>query len=286
MKKGVNQWIFPEETDIRECIKMSKEAGFDAIELNYDIKGLLSLESKRGEIEDLSKYAQEIGIEICSLASGIFWEYTLTGEDKKKQDETKNHIRKMLEIGSWLGVDTILVVPGFTGRATAAQPVVDYDIAYDRALESFRELAGDAERFKVNIGIENVWNRFLLSPLEMRDFIDKIKSDYIGAYFDVGNVLNISYPEHWIKILSKRIKKVHIKDFSIAIGNVWGFVDLLEGDVNFRAVMQELKKIGYDDVLIAELFPHANYPERLLYKTSKDMDTILEAGDKKINTGE
>lgn len=276
MKKGVNQWIFPEGTDILECIKIAKQAGFEAIELNYDLKGGINPESSKEDMEKLVEFAKETGIEICSMASGIFWEYSLTDDDEQKREETKKHIRKMLELTSYLGADTILILPGLTGRATSPAPVVQYDVAYERAVGAMKELAPDAEKFKINIGIENVWNRFLLSPLEMKNFIDEIGSDFVGAYFDVGNVLNVSYPEHWIKILGKRIKKVHVKDFSIAIGNVLGFVDLLEGDVNFEAVMKALNDVGYDDVIIAEFFPHANFPERLVFKTSKDMDVILK----------
>lgn len=87
--------------------------------------------------------------------------------------------------------------------------MVPYDRAYDNALTFFSKLAKEAEALKVSVGIENVWNKFLLSPLEMRGFIDAVGSDYVGSYFDVGNVVYSGYPEHWISILNKRIKKVH-----------------------------------------------------------------------------
>src|SRR5659263_668632 len=93
--------------------------------------------------------------------------------------------------------------------------------------------------FKNDIGLENVWNKFLLSPIEMRDFIDKIDSSYVGAYLDVGNVINTGYPEQWIRILGKRIKKVHFKDFRKSVGTLSGFVDLLAGDVDYPEVMKE-----------------------------------------------
>ncbi len=104
-----------------------------------------------------------------------------------------------------------------------------------------------------------MWNKFLLSPLEMRDFIDKIGSDRVGVYFDIGNVLVTGYPEHWVKILGKRIARVHVKDFRTIVGNINGFVDLLSGDANFPAVMKELRAAGYDGYLTAEMngFPCA-----------------------------
>ncbi|HOE09649.1 MAG TPA: TIM barrel protein, partial [Treponemataceae bacterium] len=119
------------------------------------------------------------------------------------------------------------------------------------------------------------WNKFLLSPLEMRDFIDKINSPFVGAYFDVGNVIYSGYPEHWIKILGNRIKKVHFKDYRRDVGNLFGFVDLLSGDVNYPAVVKELQNIGYDSFVTAEMTPYKYYKEQLIYTTSLAMDKIL-----------
>ncbi len=109
----------------------------------------------------------------------------------------------------------------------------------------------------------------------MRDFIDKIDSPYVGAYLDVGNVVNFGYPEHWIKILGSRIKKVHFKDFKVSVGNINGFVDLLSGDVNYPAVMEQFKNIGYDDYVIAEMGVYKDYPDQTIYTTSIAMDRIL-----------
>jgi len=178
-----------------------------------------------------------------------------------------------------LGVDTILVVPGaISGLGpTPEDEIVEYDVAYDRALQLMKELAPYAEEKKVCIGIENVWNKFLLSPLEMRDFIDKVGSDYVGSYFDVGNVIYSGYPEHWIKILGKRIRKVHFKDFRRDVGTLAGFVDLLAGDVNYPAVVKALKNVGYDSFVIAEMIPaYTHYTDQIIYNTSASMDRILE----------
>jgi L-ribulose-5-phosphate 3-epimerase len=167
-------------------------------------------------------------------------------------------------------------VPGLVGADFIPDgEVTEYDVAYDLALEAFMELKEYAEEVKVNIGLENVWNKFLLSPLEMRDFVDKIDSPYVGVYFDVGNVVSTGYPEHWIKILGKRIKKVHFKDFRVSVGNINGFVDLLSGDVNYPAVMEQFRKVGYDDYVIAEMGVYKNYPDQTIYTTSIAMDRIL-----------
>jgi hexulose-6-phosphate isomerase len=125
----------------------------------------------------------------------------------------------------------------------------------------------------VAICIENVWNKFLLSPLEMRDFIDSFNSQMIGAYFDVGNVLLMGYPDQWIRILGKRIKRVHVKDFKLSVGTAEGFVDLLEGDVDFEAVKKALADVGYDGYVTAELLPfEPGRPE----KTAQAMKNIFK----------
>ncbi len=160
--------------------------------------------------------------------------------------------------------------------------IVPYDIVYDRALKALKKLAPKAEKLKINIALEEVWNKFLLSPLEMRDFVDKIGSKYIGVYFDVGNIVPFGYPEQWINILGKRIKKVHLKDFKNSgfdgnVGLVDGFCDLTTGDVNWFKVMQSLRKIGYNDYLIAEMVPPTSNISKdgLIEKTAKALDKIL-----------
>ena len=283
MKKSINYWSFAEKlTDgskmsLKDCMEQAKEAGFEAIELTVAEEGELSLNSTRKEVEKIVQVAKEVGIELSSLATGLFWDYSLSSSNDKVKDKAKGIVKKMLELASYLGVDTILVVPGAVDVFfKPAGEVVPYDVAYERSLESLRECLDTAEKYKVNIGIENVWNKFLLSPLEMRDFIDKLGSDYLGAYFDVGNTLLTGYPEHWIRILGKRIKKVHIKDFKRAIGNVNGFCDLLEGDVNWAEVMKALREIGYNDYITAEILPpYSQHPEALIYNTSRSMDFIL-----------
>jgi len=283
MKKSINYWSFAEKLangskmSLKDCMQLARRAGFEAIELTVAEKGELSLDSTRQDVEKIVETAEEVGIELSSLATGLFWDYSLSSSNDKVKDKAKGIVKKMLELASYLGVDTILVVPGAVDVFfKPAGEVVPYDVAYKRSLESLGECLATAQKYKVNIGIENVWNKFLLSPLEMRDFIDKLGSDYLGAYFDVGNTLLTGYPEHWIRILGKRIKKVHIKDFKRAIGNVNGFCDLLEGDVNWAEVMKALREIGYNDYITAEIMPpYSQHPEALIYNISKSMDFIL-----------
>ncbi|HZK71022.1 MAG TPA: sugar phosphate isomerase/epimerase family protein [Clostridia bacterium] len=276
MKKGINIWSFKNGMAVVECIAMAKDAGFDGIELSLNEKGEVSLESTEKDILGIKKIAQDVGIEISCLASGLYWSYPATSSDPKIRQKSKDIVKKQLDTAALLGADGILVVPGAVAGFAPDGEVVQYDVAYDRALEAFTELKNDAESKKVNIGLENVWNKFLLSPIEMRDFIDKIDSSYVGAYLDVGNVINTGYPEQWIRILGKRIKKVHFKDFRRNVGTLEGFVDLLAGDVNFPAVMEAFNEVGYDDYVTAEMIPnYAHYTNQIIYNTSKSMDKIL-----------
>lgn len=287
MKKSINYWSFAERSangsrmSLKDCMQLAKKAGFEAIELTVAEEGELSLNSTREEVEKIVQEAKEVGIELSSLATGLFWDYSLSSSNDKVKGKARGIVEKMLELASYLGVDTILVVPGAVDVFFKPEAeVVPYDVAYQRSLESLQGCLLTAEKHRVNIGIENVWNKFLLSPLEMRDFIDKLDSDHLGAYFDVGNALLTGYPQHWIRILGKRIKKIHIKDFKSAIGNVNGFCDLLEGDVNWAEVMRALREIGYDGYITAEIMPsYSQHPEALIYNTSKSMDFILDRQD-------
>ncbi|MDR6548965.1 sugar phosphate isomerase/epimerase family protein [Paenibacillus qinlingensis] len=277
MKKGINIWSFPGSMSVKDCITTAKKAGFDGIELALNETGELSLESTESEVRAYRQHADETGIEISSLATGLFWSYSLTSSAPQTRQKAKDIVKKQLEHAAVLGVDTILVVPGAVGvDFIPDSEVVRYDQAYDYSLEAFQELSQVAESLKISIGIENVWNKFLLSPLEMRDFIDKVNSPYVGAYFDVGNVIFSGYPEHWISILSHRIKKVHFKDYRRAAGGLHGFVDLLAGDVNYPEVMKTLQTIGYEDYVIAEMIPgYTHFGEQIVYNTSGAMDAIL-----------
>lgn len=280
MKKGISIWSFA-GADIRENLKLAKDAGFDGVELALNETGEFSLESTKEEVLAIRAFGEELGLKFYSVASGLYWTYNYTSANEENVKKAKAITRKQLEVASWLGCDTILVVPGAVEVAFDPGEVVEYDVAYERALSALKELAPYAEELKVAIGIENVWNRFLLSPVEMAEFIDKVGSDWVGSYFDVGNVLYIGYPEHWIKILNKRIKKVHFKDYRRAAGDLHGFVDLLAGEVNWPAVMEQFKNIGYDGWVTAEMLPpYTHYPEAILYNTSTAMDYIIKGGKK------
>jgi len=273
MKKAISIWSFGEKS-VKESMVLAKEAGFDGIELALDEKGL---DATPEDWADLRAYAKKIGIALPSVASGLYWSYPFTSDDESVREKSIRIAEKQLEMAKALGADTILIVPGAVGVSFVPDFVpVSYDVAYDRALAAFKRLKEKAEALQVHIGVENVWNQFLLSPLEMRDFIDRIDSPYIGVYFDVGNVVAIGYPEQWINILGKRIRKVHFKDYKRDAGGLHGFVDLLSGDVNWPGVMEAFKAVGYDDWATAEMIPvYTHYPDQIIWNTCAAMKRII-----------
>ncbi|MEG0305078.1 MAG: sugar phosphate isomerase/epimerase family protein [Oscillospiraceae bacterium] len=279
MKKGINFWSFAAGTTVETAIAIAKDAGFDGIELAMDHEGLAGLNTADAAIK-AKELAEKAGIAVPSLASSIGWDYLLTSTLPEKRQQAKNNIKRQLDMAAVMGCDTILALAGAVGvdfLPGGGENLMDYDDAYDTALEAFRELAKYAQEVKVTIAIENVWNKFLLSPLEMRDFIDKIGSPYVGCYFDVGNAIQTGYPEQWIKILGSRIKKVHFKDYRRDPGGFNCFCDLLSGDVNWPAVTAALQKAGYNDYCTAEMIPgYTFYPEQMIYNTAASVTRILK----------
>ncbi|MDB5085115.1 MAG: xylulose 5-phosphate 3-epimerase [Bacilli bacterium] len=273
MKKAVNQWCFPNGTSLEEVFKQSIQAGFDGVELNLYAPGEVgfTLDTSAAEAERILKLASSYGLELKSLSTGLLWASPLSSSDPELRAKGRAVVAKQLEIAGLLGMETILVVPGNVDPATS------YEVCYSRSQEELKQLLPLAEKRGITIGIENVWNKFLLSPLEMARYIDEFGSSFVGAYFDVGNVLQFGYPEQWIRILGSRIKKVHVKDFSRRVGNITGFVPLLSGDVNWKEVRAAFREIGYDGYITAELSPYALYPQQMIQDTSSHMSAIIES---------
>jgi hexulose-6-phosphate isomerase len=276
MKPAINIWAFPPAWPMDQILALARDAGFQGIELDYGPGRPLNPESSEAQARALRQQVLDAGLEVSSMASGVFWRVNLLSDDEGMRDEAKGHVRRMLRLGAALGVDTLLIVPGSVGPFEAGPPVVaDYEVAYNRALADFCELAVDAEQAGVVLGIETVWNKFLTSPLEMRAFVDEICSPFVGVYLDVGNVLRTGYPEHWIRILGKRIRMVHAKDFRASTGNMDGFVMLLEGSVDWPAVMAAFRDVGYDKALVAEYGPYAHSLDATLKHVLTSLRTIM-----------
>ena len=234
LKKGVMWGSIGSGTTILEKFQAARDAGFDGVEpmSHLDRKQVLAARDATG-------------LTISSVCGEHHWKYLLSDPDPKVREQGVEALKVTLQDASIYGADTILLVPG---RVTDS---VSYDQCWNRSSEEIRKVIPLAEKLKVKIAIENVWNSFLLSPLEAANYVDQFGSQYVGFYFDCGNILAYGWPEQWIKILGRRLAKVHIKEYSRKIadkqGKGAGFgVKLLEGDVNWQAVMQALDDSGYN----------------------------------------
>ena len=278
MKISASYWIFEGGLEgtlpISEAMEQARQLGFDAIELGIASQGVLTHQTTQAECEAICDEATQNGLEISGVASGESWGCSPSSSDLKVRKTILDFTKKALQITQWLGTDAYLYVPGAVDVFFLPDAeVIPYDVCYERAVDAILKLLPTAEKLGVSIAVENVWNKFLLSPLEMRDFIDKFKSKRVGAYFDVGNVMLTGYPDQWIRILGSRIKRIHIKDFKLDIGTSDGFVDLLDGDVDFESIKKELAEINYEGYVTAEMIPYVpGRPE----KTATAMKKIFK----------
>lgn len=285
MKKAISQWSFPPGLTIEECLAWAKDAGFDGIEVALEedpdgaraAMGMLTLERVSTQAKRIRRAADQAGLGIAAVASGLLWSYPLTADDPKVRAKARRITEATLKAGSLLGVDTALIIPGVVaapfGPAVAPVP---YDVCLARCRAAVTALIPAAKKHGVKLGLEPVWNGFLLSPTEWADFVDSFKSKWVSVYFDCGNVLRTGFPEQWIRILGNRISRVHVKDFRRSVDTLAGFCDLLDGDVNWPEVMAALREIGYDGWVTAEVMPPNPYaPEHLLQVNSLALDRIF-----------
>ncbi len=281
--KGICYWSFPGGLDgskpVIEAMAEAKEAGFESIELCLADTGDVSLKTTEAHARKIVKEAANCGIQISSVATGLLWGKSLTANSPVVRQEAIDICKQLIDVAAWLDAGAVLVIPGAVDVFfDPSAEVSGFDTVWSRATEAITALQGHAEAAKVAIGLENVWNKFLTGPAEFCQFIDQFHSEYVGAYFDVGNCMAYGYPEHWIQTLGKRIKRVHLKDFRRGVGTGEGFVDLLAGDVNWPAVLKAFEGAGYDGYLTAEMMPgygYTRYPQVLIDNTSRAMDAIL-----------
>lgn len=282
MLKSINQWAFPypQRMNLRECLQLAKDAGFDGIELNYDLDNDLSPKSGTKEYEEIRRLADKIGIRISGLCSFLFWPYPLTSNDEAKRSQGLELAGKIAQAAHDLGVENVLVVPGAVHIPwrTDHEPVPN-DVCDRRAKEAVGQLARQAEKLKVFLNIENIFfNGYLMTPMEMNAFVDHFGSEHVRIHFDTGNISMFQHAEHWVPILGQRTKNVHLKEFTKK-GTDYSletFRPLLDGTTNWPAVTDALDKVGYRDFVTFEYFhPYAHYPEALIWQTSDSLDRIL-----------
>jgi hexulose-6-phosphate isomerase len=278
MKRGISYWSFEHGLDgtqrIDEALQQADRAGFEALELCIGTTGVLSVKTTERECAAIRRAADASGLVVDSVASGMSWETCPTHPDPRVRREAIALHKAALQRCAWLGCRSFLFVPGAVHIPWKPDfPAVPYLQAITWSGQAVKALLPVAERLNVEICIENVWNGLFYSPLEFREFIDAFGSRQIRAYFDIGNVLGYHQdPSDWIRILGRRIGRVHAKDFKRSIGTLAGFCDLGQGDVPWKEVSAALHAIGYDRTVIAEMMP---WRPDLLRKTARALKRLL-----------
>jgi hexulose-6-phosphate isomerase len=282
MKKSINLWAlpYPAKMSLRECFELAKDAGFDAVEVNYDLEGQLSPQASQSDLAAIGQLARRIGIAISGVCSFLFWPYSLTHEDPERRKKGLELALGMIRAARRLGTENVLVVPGAVYIPWLEnEPPVPFEVCDRRAKEAVRALIPEAEKNGVYLNMENIFvNGFLHSPEEMVAFVDSFASDRVQVHFDTGNIMMYHFPEHWIPILGKRIKNVHLKEFNKKVHefNLNTFRPLLDGTTNWPAVMEAFDAAGYRGYLTFEYFnPFPHWPESLVYQTSDALDRML-----------
>ncbi len=273
MKKSINAWSIPGDVDFETMFSQIKKAGFDGIELNVDAPGRgahsLHVGMSDAELSAIRAVSKKYDLPIGSVSTSL-WGGSMASTDETVRENGKTLLREQLRIADALGADGILIVPGgVSGNLSLLG-------AWENCLKFMKEMKPEIAESGIFTGVENVWAEFFLSPFDMARFIDEIDCPNLGAYFDVGNVAVDTPPEHWIEILGNRIGKIHVKDFQNSHGkNTGWFVNLLEGSINWRAVIPALRKAGYDGYLTAELGVIGQCPEFLYDITNLALERMI-----------
>jgi hexulose-6-phosphate isomerase len=288
MKKSINLWAFPypDKMSLKQCLELAKEAGFDGIELNYDLENDLSPNATAADYAAIRRMAEEIGIAISGLCSFLFWPYPLTSNDPAERARGMELASLMTRAAHDLGVENLLVVPGAVHMPWRPEhDPTPNDVCDRRAREAIAKLLPEAEKLGVYLNMENIFfNGFLLSPFEMIEFVDSFGSEHVKVHFDTGNIMEYQFPEHWIPMLGKRIKNVHLKEFSKkgTDHSLEAFRPLLDGTTNWPAVLDAFDGIGYEGYLTFEYFhPYPHFPEALIYQTADSLNRMLGIPAKK-----
>jgi len=238
IRKAVEYSMLPKALGIAAKFQLAKEAGFEAIECPTT--------PDQSQAEEMLAASKQFGVPIHSVMNSEHWNSPLSSADPAVVEKSLEGMRTSLHNAKLWGADTVLLVPA------VVNPQTGYKDAWERSQRQIRKLIPLAQELKVIIGIEEVWNKFLLSPLEMARYVDEFQSPWIRAYFDVGNIEIWGYPQDWIRTLGSRIVKVHIKDFSFKKRQA-EFTALLEGEIDWKTVHAAFAEIGYRGTATVEL---------------------------------
>ena len=265
VKKAITLHSVEGDLTTLEKFALLKEVGFDGVELNSpnDLSR-----------EEVLEAREETGLPIHGVINSVHWDKPLSDPDPQVREESLEGMREALADAEAYGASTVLLVPAVVNKD------IPYDKAYERSQAEIRKVLPAAEEHGVKIALENVWNNFLLSPLEFARYIDEFDSEWVGAYFDIGNIANYGWPAQWIRVLDDRILKLHLKGYSREVrdeeGPWAGFSEIGQGDIDWEAVTEALGDIGYEGWATAEV--SGGGPERLR-EIARNMNQVLPVVD-------
>ena len=279
MIKGISYLSFENGLSNNESIDsaliQTQSNGFDALELSVSNEGVINTNLSESECGAIRQKINDSGVFVDSIATGMSWGISPTSDDAEVRKNSIKLHQDAIRVASHLDCKALLFVPGVV-KSPISPEIVRYDRALDRLREAINQMLPIAEELDVDLCMENVWNGFFYSPIELRDFVDSFESDKLGVYLDIGNLIGYQqYPPHWIELLNSRIKRVQIKDFQENFDwtGSFSFCDLGAGDVPWKETVSALKSIQYKSTIIAEMLP---WDETILSRTSVAMDQIFD----------
>jgi len=277
--KGISYLSFENGLSNNESIDsaliQTQSNGFEALELSVSNEGVINTNLSESECGAIRQKINDSGVFVDSIATGMSWGISPTSDDVEVRKNSIKLHQDAIRVASHLDCKALLFVPGVV-KSPISPEIVRYDRALDRLREAINQMLPIAEELDVDLCMENVWNGFFYSPIELRDFVDSFESDKLGVYLDIGNLIGYQqYPPHWIELLNSRIKRVQIKDFQENFDwtGSFSFCDLGAGDVPWKETVSALKSIQYKSTIIAEMLP---WDETILSRTSVAMDQIFD----------
>lgn len=258
MRIATTARIYPPQMDVVSRLRAAAEAGFEGAELNFEAERGLGLPIEGATARAITAECERARIAVASVYSRDQWSHPISSNDPQRRKRGVQTLRWLVEAAAELGTDAVLVIPGMVDTGLISpetREIVPYQRCHDRTRAALEEVLPAAEKAGVTLCLENVWSKFLMSPVEFRDFVDSFGSPSVRAYFDIGNALAHSLPEHWIRVLGERIARIHVKDLRADGYPINAVVNLFDGEVDWAAVVAELAAIGYDGWLTAEVLP-------------------------------
>ncbi len=273
MKKAINAWTIPNHVSFADMFAAIADAGYQGIELNIDRADAsahsLTMDSSAAQYDQINALSARYSLPVCSISTSLYGG-ALGSPDEPARAFAQSLLRKQLECADALGANGILAVPGGISEEVSIRQ------AYENSAHALQQLLPDIQKARIQVGLENVWNGFFESPMDMARFIDELACPYVGAYFDVGNVAVHAQPEYWIDILGERIRLVHVKDFLTGGRYEGKFVNLLQGSIRWEKVMAALRSVGYEGYITAELGQMPPYSHYLYTMTAQALDILLQ----------